>query len=234
MFVTLLGQMRECDERYKALQRLRYATRKQWSASVIVARQLDVDLSYLRSTIAAIRGKLITQEEAPKKQGARRERALRRYYRSERCKPRKYDRRDSLERAMRRIVAGTSGYGTKGRLSALEAAARRILFPRRVRSYSEKRIAKALRRRLEKIVKGYRRRTEDLIGCSVSQLRAHLEAKFTGGMSWDNYGLWHIDHARPCRSFDLRLPEQQRACFHFSNLQPLWAGDNLSKNCKIL
>jgi len=136
-------------------------------------------------------------------------------------------RQKKLVRAMRRVL--------KRNQRDLERAFRRTLKPKfRHRDYAEKRIAQALRRRLEKIVKGYRRRTEDLIGCSVSQLRAHLEAKFTGGMSWDNYGLWHIDHAHPCRSFDLRLPEQQRACFHFSNLQPLWAGDNLSKNCKIL
>ena len=51
-------------------------------------------------------------------------------------------------------------------------------------------------------------------------------------MSWDNYGIhgWHIDHIRPCASFDLTDPEQQRQCFHYPNLQPLWAFDNLSKN----
>jgi hypothetical protein len=53
-------------------------------------------------------------------------------------------------------------------------------------------------------------------------------------MSWDNYGFrgWHIDHKKPCALFDLSLPEQQRECFHFSNLQPLWAADNLAKGVK--
>ena len=74
-------------------------------------------------------------------------------------------------------------------------------------------------------------RTLDLIGCTEIELRNHIESKFTDGMSWDNYGKygWHVDHIRPCSSFDLSEPEQQRQCFHYTNLQPLWAKDNLSK-----
>jgi hypothetical protein len=77
-------------------------------------------------------------------------------------------------------------------------------------------------------------RTLELIGCTIPELRTHLERQFTPGMSWDNYGYgddkWHIDHIRPCASFDLTDPAQQRACFHFSNLQPLWQPDNFRKN----
>lgn len=80
-------------------------------------------------------------------------------------------------------------------------------------------------------------RTVSLLGCSIEELRAHLESNFTIGMSWENYGIWqmdkpmtwHIDHIRPCASFDLSDPEQQRECFHWTNLQPLWAIDNLTK-----
>lgn len=72
-------------------------------------------------------------------------------------------------------------------------------------------------------------RTMELIGCSIKHLRAHLEQQFTDGMSWDNYGDWHIDHIKPCAAFDLADPEQQRECFHYTNLQPLWAVDNLRK-----
>ena len=70
-----------------------------------------------------------------------------------------------------------------------------------------------------------------LLGCSAEQLRTHLEEKFTDGMSWDNYGYrgWHIDHIRPCASFDLTDPQQQLECFHYTNLQPLWAEDNFKK-----
>ena len=56
-----------------------------------------------------------------------------------------------------------------------------------------------------------------------------IESQFVDGMSWDNHGEWHIDHIRPCASFDLTDPEQQKECFNYKNLQPLWAKDNLSK-----
>lgn len=71
--------------------------------------------------------------------------------------------------------------------------------------------------------------TMELVGCSADDLRAHLERQFTDGMTWGNYGDWHVDHVRPCSSFELTDPAQQRECFHWSNLQPLWAPDNLSK-----
>lgn len=73
-----------------------------------------------------------------------------------------------------------------------------------------------------------------LLGCSISEARAHLEKQFQHGMSWENHALagWHIDHIRPCASFDLTDPEQQKQCFHFTNLQPLWAKDNLAKGDK--
>lgn len=75
-------------------------------------------------------------------------------------------------------------------------------------------------------------RTVELVGCTVEDLREHLQGKFTDGMSWENYGDWHIDHIRPCAKFDLSIPEQQRLCFHFSNLQPLWSVDNRIKSDK--
>jgi hypothetical protein len=64
----------------------------------------------------------------------------------------------------------------------------------------------------------------ELLGCDIVFLRNHLESKFLPTMTWDNYGtLWHIDHILPCVSFDLSCPEQQNKCFHYSNLQPLFA-----------
>lgn len=78
------------------------------------------------------------------------------------------------------------------------------------------------------------RRTMSLVGCSVPHLRQHLEAQFTEGMTWDNYGEWHIDHIKPCASFDLADEAQQLECFNYTNLQPLWAKDNLFKGAKIL
>ena len=73
-------------------------------------------------------------------------------------------------------------------------------------------------------------KTEILIGCSVDSLRHHIESNFKRGMNWNNYGEWHVDHIIPCSSFDLSKPEQQRQCFHYTNLRPLWAKENMSKH----
>jgi len=73
-------------------------------------------------------------------------------------------------------------------------------------------------------------KTMELLGCSIEECRKHLESQFAIGMSWDNHGDWHIDHIKPCASFDLTDPEQQKQCFHYTNLQPLWAEDNLKKS----
>ena len=71
-----------------------------------------------------------------------------------------------------------------------------------------------------------------LLGCSIEEFKQYLENQFVEGMSWENHSFlgWHIDHKRPCASFNLSDPEQQKKCFHYSNLQPLWAMDNFRKN----
>jgi hypothetical protein len=70
------------------------------------------------------------------------------------------------------------------------------------------------------------------LGCSIEQLKSYLESKFLLGMSWDNYGVhgWHIDHIKPLSAFDLSDKKQMLEACHYTNLQPLWAKDNLSKN----
>ena len=66
--------------------------------------------------------------------------------------------------------------------------------------------------------------TIELLGCNVKFLKSYLESKFLPTMTWDNYGtLWHIDHIIPCATFNLLHPEEQQKCFHYSNLQPLFA-----------
>jgi hypothetical protein len=71
----------------------------------------------------------------------------------------------------------------------------------------------------------------DLLGCTIQELKIHLEKQFTEGMNWQNNTLkgWHIDHIKPCASFDLSKPENQKECFHYTNLRPLWAKDNLTR-----
>lgn len=97
-------------------------------------------------------------------------------------------------------------------------------------------IARNLRVRLRRAVNGINRSAAmlRLLGCDLETLKKHLEGQFSDEMSWGNYGYrgWHIDHRRPCSSFDLTDPEQQRACFHYSNLQPLWRVENQSKGAK--
>lgn len=77
----------------------------------------------------------------------------------------------------------------------------------------------------------------ELLGCTIEEARQHIEQQFTEGMTWDNHGIgddkWHIDHIIPCASFDLTDKEQQKLCFHYTNLQPLWQPDNLKKSDKI-
>jgi len=77
-------------------------------------------------------------------------------------------------------------------------------------------------------------RTMELISCTIEELWSHLESRFKPGMTRENYGKWHVDHILPCVSFDLMDPAQQRKCFHYTNLQPLWASDNISKGAKIV
>jgi hypothetical protein len=101
----------------------------------------------------------------------------------------------------------------------------------RIKLRLSKRIRKSVKRSAGE--KAYK--TEELLGCTVPELMKHLESQFTEGMSWDNYGYWgwHIDHIIPCSCFDLRNSEEQKICFHYTNLQPLWQTDNLTKSNRI-
>lgn len=93
-----------------------------------------------------------------------------------------------------------------------------------------------LRRRVVLALHGISKsaKTLELIGCSIKKLKIYLERKFTKKMSWSNYGkYWVIDHIIPCCNFNLRNIQEQRRCFHYTNLQPLWWKDNLEKGAKI-
>lgn len=106
----------------------------------------------------------------------------------------------------------------------------------RMSSDVEYRITRYLRNRLRDALAGKTKSAPTLLllGCPVEYLKNHLESLFQSGMSWDNYGDWHIDHIIPCAHFDLTEDEDQKRCFHWTNLQPLWAKDNREKSDKFL
>jgi hypothetical protein len=105
--------------------------------------------------------------------------------------------------------------------------------------YSQYKMIHNLRKRLREVAK--QKKAENtragsgsvLFGCSYTQLRNHLKKQFKDGMSWKNYGDWHIDHIIPMAKFDMNVIDQRNKCFHYSNLQPLWAVDNLKKGKKF-
>jgi len=70
------------------------------------------------------------------------------------------------------------------------------------------------------------------LGCTIDELKTYLESKFQTGMTWDNWSKdgWHIDHIKPLASFDLSDRKQLLEACHYTNLQPLWAKDNLAKS----
>lgn len=104
------------------------------------------------------------------------------------------------------------------------------------RTNTEFRIKNTCRSRIRQaVIKGFKSgRTLDLLGVKDMQIVIqHLQKQFKERMSWDNYGEWHIDHIIPCASFDLTKESEQKKCFHYKNLQPLWAKDNIIKGCKL-
>jgi len=96
------------------------------------------------------------------------------------------------------------------------------------------RITKNIRTRVYSAVKGIKKyNTQKLTGYTIIELKSYLAAKFIDGMAWDNYGKWHIDHIKPCASFNMSDINEQLKCFHYTNLQPLWAIDNIKKGCSL-
>lgn len=100
------------------------------------------------------------------------------------------------------------------------------------------RLKRYLRNRINRALKNNSRcaSTVELLGCTAEQLAQHLESMFQPGMTWDNWSLhgWHVDHIRPLAVFDLTDPVQLAEACHYTNLQPLWAADNIRKGAKVL
>lgn len=129
------------------------------------------------------------------------------------------------------VLRKNAEYAERNREAVRDAAALRA--KRRRKDDLSFKIAGNLRARLGRAMRGETKLASAVkdLGCTVEQLREHLESLFQPGMGWHNYGRtgWHIDHVRPLSAFDLSVKEQALAACHFTNLQPLWWRDNLQK-----
>ena len=136
-------------------------------------------------------------------------------------------RRQTPEGA-KRLAAENKRYSTKHRKKLTEK------YLERRRNDSDFKMLTILRGRILDVLRGHSKSdtTISMLGCTIEELWIHLEKKFTKGMTRENHGEWHVDHIKPCASFNLTEPEQQKICFHYTNLQPLWAIDNLKKGAK--
>jgi hypothetical protein len=102
---------------------------------------------------------------------------------------------------------------------------------------NNRRIRDSLNHRISEALKSNKNRksnkTIEYIGCDINFFKSWIEYQFTENMSFDNYGQWHLDHVKPCASFDLNDNNQILECFNWKNYQPLWKKDNLIKSNKI-
>lgn len=132
-------------------------------------------------------------------------------------------------RILARVVSWTKDNPEKARIN-------RRAYHHRNRDNVNYRIRKNLRTRqwfALKAVKCASRNVEARLGCSVCEFKQHIEHQLKEGWTWDNWGsVWEIDHIKPCVKFDLTDPEQEKACFHFSNQRPLALSENRSKGGK--
>ena len=113
------------------------------------------------------------------------------------------------------------------------AAYQREYYKNNPKNRIRKNISEGIRRSLKSGKNGHS--WEDLVGYTTADLKKHLEKKFKKGMSWENYGEWHIDHIVPVSAFNFTKPEHDdfKRCWALSNLQPLWAGENCSKSASL-
>lgn len=99
----------------------------------------------------------------------------------------------------------------------------------------EYKISTSLRNRVNKVIKGQKKlKTLEMLGCSYEFLKAWFKFQFKPDMTFENHGiLWHIDHIIPCKHYELSNDEEKRKCFNWTNLQPLYGSENMSKKDKI-
>lgn len=215
---------RKCKECHKAMKRARYAINPSYAARM--KRYADANREHLRAYWKEYDEKHKAKRHADKKRQRERDREII----SQR-------RKDRYRKNKEKICKAVSDYAKRNR-PAINKRQREYQAERKKTDPSFK-LGITLRARIKTaLAKGYKKaaKTTELLGCSVAELKVHLENQFQPGMSWENQGRygWHIDHIIPCAAFDLSNEDEQRRCFHYSNLQPLWAIDNMKKGAKIL
>ena len=140
------------------------------------------------------------------------------------------------QRAIRRIDSMWSNCGGRTEFERWRSAKAANKRYHSMKSDPAFRMSRACRYRIWRMLKGLSKskRSADLVGCSWDQLVAHLQSQFEPWMNWDNCGSeWHVDHIKPCAAFDLSVESERMACFHYTNLRPLRAIDNWSKNSRF-
>lgn len=128
--------------------------------------------------------------------------------------------------AEKRIYMRAYGKTDKGRAIQREC-------DRRSRKNPRNKIINSQRKRLRDFIKRTGSHVHLRFSCSPDFMRAHIEKQFTKGMTWENYGEWHIDHIMPCAQFDLSNQMHADICFNWQNLRPLWADENHAKSDTI-
>ena len=107
-----------------------------------------------------------------------------------------------------------------------------------LKRYQKNKVTFNFSRRMRKSLNGIKesKSWETLVNYSLDDLKLHLEKQFTNGMSWENYGEWHIDHILPISSFNIQdyNDEYFQKCWSLENLQPMWAVENIKKSNKII
>ena len=208
---------------YKAAWRAANAEKIKASAAAYRAANPDRDKAYSAAYYAANRDKRAAYAAAWR--AANREKRAAYYAaNSEREKARKV----AYFAANRdRVKAYSAAYFKK---NSKKVYARRL---NRYRTNPNVRIAATIRGHLRRIVKsgGVKDAASiSYVGCTVAQLRKHIERQFAPGMTWENHGSWHIDHIVPLAAFDFAaFPAQIKQAEHYTNLRPMWAAENISK-----
>jgi hypothetical protein len=175
--------------------------------------------------------------EYRKRNPGKRKETIKKYYENNKEKIKEKDKIRFLENPEKfRAIKLKSYHKNKTKDEQIER--RRVYRKHKRKTDVKYRLANVVRRRIIHYIRinniTKKNKTFDIVGCTPQFLKEHLESQFKDGMSWDNYGFygWHIDHIIPLSS--AKTEEELYGLCHYTNLQPLWAKDNLSKGSKVL